>query len=727
MQEFRRAFAAFWVIAGALTLALPHAGMAASPTGESDEEASSIATVDSSLGSYLAGRLARGLNDTEHAVEFYRRALAKDGSNRRIIEHAFLMEATEGNVDRARALALRLVKFDSSHRLARLWLGVSEFKRANYKLADRHFAAASDGPIGELTSGLAQAWTAVASRRASAAMRFTEYRRRADWARYYLRYHRALIADVMDNNATATQSYKLVHEADPRTPRITMAYMRYAARRGNFTLAEEVLKKNEQANGGQLHPSVQALARAVKARQRLDRLVKTPEEGLAEVFYGLGEALTTEGGLSLGVIYLQMALHLRPEFPFALAGLANAYESTKQFERAIATYGRIPPSTPMRLLIDIRRAKNLDSLDRVDEAKAVLVGLLAKNAQDEPSKRDQLVATSPRLTALQAIRVPDGLLRRGAKGGAVRDLQHALTILGHYSGPVNGDFGQLTRRALQRYQLAARIPADGVLGKRTSESLVATIEREIATEKSNISEFAAAPLDASDRLRVHNAIAEMMRRRKRYEESIEYYSKIIQTIQTPSRRQWVYWYARGTSYERLKQWPKAEVDLLKALELNPDQPLILNYLGYSWVDQNKNLERGLELISRAVQLKPDDGYIVDSLGWAYFRLGRYMEATEQLERAVELQPADPILNDHLGDAYWRVGRQREARFQWQLALTLKPEEDTIPLIRKKLLVGLPEEANKRSIGLPQPASEDQKKTLGKRASTTVITHPPLPR
>jgi tetratricopeptide (TPR) repeat protein len=128
---------------------------------------------------------------------------------------------------------------------------------------------------------------------------------------------------------------------------------------------------------------------------------------------------------------------------------------------------------------------------------------------------------------------------------------------------------------------------------------------------------------------------------------------------------------------------------LFANELNPDQPLILNYLGYSWVDRNMRLKEGLEFIEKAVQLKPDDGYIVDSLGWAHFRLGNYAEAVEHLERAVELRPSDPILNDHLGDALWRVGRIREARYQWELSLTLDPEPEEERKIREKLAKGLP--------------------------------------
>src|SRR5262249_40196530 len=131
-----------------------------------------------------------------------------------------------------------------------------------------------------------------------------------------------------------------------------------------------------------------------------------------------------------------------------------------------------------------------------------------------------------------------------------------------------------------------------------------------------------------------------------------------------------------------------EADLKRALALAPDQPLVLNYLGYSWVDQGKNLKEGTRLIEKAVQLKPDDGYIVDSLGWAHYKQGNFKEAVRFLERAVEIKPEDPTLNDHLGDAFWKVGREREARFQWNQALSLDPEPQDVDKIKAKIERGL---------------------------------------
>ncbi|BCG89598.1 hypothetical protein MesoLj113c_57080 [Mesorhizobium sp. 113-3-9] len=167
------------------------------------------------------------------------------------------------------------------------------------------------------------------------------------------------------------------------------------------------------------------------------------------------------------------------------------------------------------------------------------------------------------------------------------------------------------------------------------------------------------------------------------------YDKAVEVLKTPTAANWNIFYQRGIAYERLKEWPKAEPNFRKALELQPDQPQVLNYLGYSWVDMNTNLKEGLAMIQKAVDLRPSDGYIVDSLGWAYFRLGRFDDAVREMERAVSLKPEDPVLNDHLGDAYWRVGRKLEATFQWNQARDLKPDPDVLATLQQKLMKGLP--------------------------------------
>lgn len=189
-------------------------------------------------------------------------------------------------------------------------------------------------------------------------------------------------------------------------------------------------------------------------------------------------------------------------------------------------------------------------------------------------------------------------------------------------------------------------------------------------------------LDALERL------GYLMRLRERYEEGTDYYDRALARVDAVTDNHWTLFYHRGITLERTERWPEAESDFKRALELKPDDPYVLNYLGYSWVDQGLNITEALEMIRKAVEQRPNDGYIVDSLGWAYYRLEDFEEAVVHLERAVQLRPQDPVINDHLGDAYWRVGRELEARFQWTRALGLEPEDDDREAIEIKLLNGL---------------------------------------
>ncbi len=180
----------------------------------------------------------------------------------------------------------------------------------------------------------------------------------------------------------------------------------------------------------------------------------------------------------------------------------------------------------------------------------------------------------------------------------------------------------------------------------------------------------------------------LLRASEKYADSAEAYEQAIKRIDDQDSRFWSLYYFRGIAYERTKKWPKAEADFLKALELSPDQPHVLNYLAYSWVEQQKNLPEAEQMLVKAVELRPDDGYVVDSLGWVYYKLGKYENAVDYLERAIELKAEDPVINDHLGDAYWQVGRHHEARFQWRRALSFDPEEEQVELIKAKIDKGI---------------------------------------
>ncbi len=204
-----------------------------------------------------------------------------------------------------------------------------------------------------------------------------------------------------------------------------------------------------------------------------------------------------------------------------------------------------------------------------------------------------------------------------------------------------------------------------------------------------IDRLEALSAENADELSVHVALGDLLRREERFADAVTAYERALDLIDTPEQRHWVLYYTYAISLERDGRFDDAEPWFRRTLEFVPDNPSVLNYLGYSLIEERRNLDEALDMIERAVEGDPESGYIVDSLGWAFYRLGRYDEAVPVMERAVELLPNDPIINDHLGDVYWMVGREREARFQWRRALSFEPHADLDPdRVRRKLDVGL---------------------------------------
>lgn len=241
--------------------------------------------------------------------------------------------------------------------------------------------------------------------------------------------------------------------------------------------------------------------------------------------------------------------------------------------------------------------------------------------------------------------------------------------------------------AIEMYR---RVPADSPLHRNSEIQLAANLDSLEKTDEAKEHLRKLIEENPTD-IEAIMMLGHIERSRKQYADCAQTYTRVIDQIANPTRANWNVFYSRGICHERNKNWPAAEADFKKSLELFPDRADVLNYLGYSWVDQGINLDEGMKMIRRAVEQKPDDGYIVDSLGWAYFRLGNFDEAVKHLERAVEIRPEDPTINDHLGDAYWKVGRHLEARFQWSHAAALKPEPDELAKIEAKLKSGLPDD------------------------------------
>jgi len=284
--------------------------------------------------------------------------------------------------------------------------------------------------------------------------------------------------------------------------------------------------------------------------------------------------------------------------------------------------------------------------------------------------------------------------RRGGEDLALIYLQLALYLEPNHAMALLslGDLYEDLKKPDLAIKAYERVPGSSPLARNAQIQMAVdldALERTDESKKLLDKVTAEHPKDTEAIIELGN----VQRGRKEFADCATTYSKAIDALQNPEKSNWVMFYFRGICYERSHQWPQAEADMKKALQLYPDQPLVLNYLGYSWVDQGAHLDEGMDMIRKAVEQRPDDGYIVDSLGWAYFRTGNYDEAVKNLERAVELKPEDPTINDHLGDAYWRVGRTLEAHFQWSQAIDLKPDPEDLPKIEAKLKNGLPSDTS----------------------------------
>ena len=181
-------------------------------------------------------------------------------------------------------------------------------------------------------------------------------------------------------------------------------------------------------------------------------------------------------------------------------------------------------------------------------------------------------------------------------------------------------------------------------------------------------------------------LADIYRTEKNYDGSINLYSQIIEDVLEENK--WSIFYSRGIAYERLNKWEKAEEDLKMAMTLQPNDPYVINYLAYSWLDRKMNIDLALNLLEKAVELEPSDGYILDSLGWAHYLSNSYEKSVYFLEKAVSFLPNDPTLNDHLGDAYWKSGRYDEAQSQWKRVLIIDPEFKNKDDVKKKIELGI---------------------------------------
>jgi tetratricopeptide (TPR) repeat protein len=384
---------------------------------------------------------------------------------------------------------------------------------------------------------------------------------------------------------------------------------------------------------------------------------------------------------------------------YDLAG--NQQEAGKRFERAYkldSSALRVVEAYGSWLSRNASAKEALvvfEAFDKVLPRHPLVVEAMAKLKAGE--KLPTLVSTAPAGAAEALYGLGASLGRRGGEDLGLVYLQLSLYLAPSHPLALLSlaDLYESLKKPALAINIYERIPANSPLHRNAAIQMAANLD---ALDRADEAEkhLDAVIKERPDDLEAIMALGNILRGHKKFAECSDVYSKGVATIANREKANWVIFYFRGICYERSKQWSKAEADLKKALALFPDQPHVLNYLGYSWIDQGINLDDGMAMIKSAVQQRPDDGYIVDSLGWAYYKLGNYEESVKNLERAIELKPEDPTINDHLGDAYWRIGRLLEAKFQWAHARDLKPDPDELPKIEEKLKAGLPEETSSQA-------------------------------
>lgn len=572
----------------ALCLSAGFAEARRSPPAPVVAKPSPYAAAESLEGNFLAAYIAGASRDTAAAAVFYREALKEDPNNPELLERAFISLVADGDLDAAARAADRLAARDSGNGLAQLTLGVRALKARQYGQARTIFAKSTRGRTADLTATLLTAWSFAGSKDGKRALETVSSIRGERGFAVFRDYHAGLIADLVGNSAEAERRFRAAYEADKTTIRVVDAYGRFLSRQGKADQAVAIYKAFEAS--APRHPFIRLALNELAAGKPLPSFIQNPQDGAAEVLYGLGSAGTQQGDELASLIYLRLALQLNPDHSLALVTMADVFERMKQTEQAIAVLQRVPAASPLKPNAEVQIGLSYEQLGKGDEA----VRQLDRIRAERPDDTDVLVA----------------------------------------SGNV-------------------------------------------------------------------------LRARKKYVEAAEVYTEALARTPATDPGRWPLLYYRGTTYERAKEWDKAERDLKDALALVPDsQPLgrsqVLNYLGYSWVDTGRNIDEAFKMLKRAVELNPRDGMIIDSLGWAYYRLGQYDDAVRELEKAAELKAGDPVINDHLGDAYWQVGRRLEARFQWQHAKDSSPEPDDAAKIEDKLQGGLPD--------MPKPAEAQSNPT-----------------
>jgi tetratricopeptide (TPR) repeat protein len=537
-------------------------------------------------------------------------------------------------------------------------------------------------------------------------------------------YLAARVAEVDNDMDSAIDYYRRALDFDPDNQQLQQSLMLVLVSTGRFDEALPLAEKLKTVPEVERFSRVTLAVDAIRKKQYREAgiwLKLVQESDLDRLITGLMSAWTKAGQKDAagGIVDLQ-ALNGPEWFElFASYHRALIAENAGLNDQATAAYqstidnvaaGSAAPETWLRaaeayagfLARHGDKEKALGILDKASEFAAGRLPLMSLRDKIEKGEKIEPMVATPADGASEVLLDLGGALNRGGGEPFVKLYLQLALVLRPDSDAVLLQLASVAEQqedSEEAISLYEKIPASSPL-KRAAELQLGLNLADLKKHDEAIAHLKKLVDADPDDMRAYLALGGVYASKEDYKSAAENYDRAVARLKEPTSANWNIFYQRGIAYERLKQWPKAEPNFRKALELFPDQPQVMNYLGYSWVDMNVNLTEGLDLIRKAVDLKPSDGYIVDSLGWAYFRLNRFDEAVVELERAVSLKPDDPVLNDHLGDAYWRVGRKLEATFQWSHARDLKPDPDILLGVQKKLKEGLPPLEGKTALEAP---------------------------
>lgn len=517
-------------------------------------------------------------------------------------------------------------------------------------------------------------------------------------------YLSARLAASDHNMGDAARLYASSLAADPDNVDILSHAFLYAAAAGDVAtaaeLADRVIQKEPDNRAARLALAVAAIGKRDYAKARAD-LSQSAKGAFTELTLVLLDAWAAVGAgdiksadTDLAQVTPQGGTEALTQFHRALIhDLAGDREGAeKAYVAAVAAGGTSPR-------IAEAFGRFLERAGRKDDARTYYTKL-----QAEPALQPMAAEGLARLAANEE---PERLVASPAQGAAEALFGIAASLSDQNSADVavfylrlalflepDMDLAKIVLadrfESLDKYEDAIgmyKALGDKSLYRPAAAVQIALDETRLGRNDEAIAELVAMTRESSKDITVWTALGDAYRNESKFAEAADAYNHAVALLGADNKTSWPLYYARAIAEERSHRWDAAETDLRHALQLSPDQPQVLNYLGYSWVDQGKNLPQALAMLEKARSLSPFDGYIVDSVGWAYYRLGRYDDAVKTLEAAIQLVPGDATVNEHLGDAYWKTGRKLDAHFQWSHALAFGPDQTQKSEIEKKLQSG----------------------------------------